>query len=275
MTNQRPFYLMAHRCNNSGDIKNALQKGANAIECDVQYGEDDNNWCVNHDGYRPKYSMMLKDWLKEAYDQSDNVNFCFIYLDIKSPEYLQNLINYVHNNTADFLEKGKRPIAIIYCISSIEKAKEPFTSCASILRDTEGFTVDMFNNPDEVKECFQNIINSEKAKGNSFNRFFYGQGIEAGMPDTKARREKVKKACDIRDKDGVFKKVYTWTIEKESTALKYLEIGVDGIMTNAGGGDCPRDKIANIKEAIEEYNKEKCVVHVRLAVASDKMFEVF
>lgn len=271
MANERPFYVIAHRCNNSGDIEKALTKGANAFECDVHYGEKDDNWCVNHDGYRPNHSITIEDWLTEAYENQKN-NMCFLYLDIKSQSFLGNLIDHVHKCTKKYIDERKRPIYIIYSIDKLDKAKSLFKENVNKLMSWEGFTVDYNNDPDEVNRCFAEIRISGN---NEFNRFFYGNGVTALVPDSEKMHKNLRRACELRDSDDIIKKTYIWTIEKESTALKYLEIGVDAIMTNAGGGDVPRDKIQNIFDAINEYNKKTSDTHVRLATICDDPFTVF
>lgn len=275
MTKERPLYLIAHRCNNKGDITNALALGANAFECDVRYGEKDNDWCVNHDAYRPKVSIRLCEWLEEAYNIDDKGQMCFLLLDIKNPDYLNNLIDYVHQHTNDLIEKRGKAIAVLYSIANLDTAKELFAKNVSFLKEWEGITVDYKNDPREVNNYYVEIQEDERKKGREFNRFLYGNGITAALPDTEALRKSLALAGELRDKKQVIKKTYIWTIEKQSTAEKYLEIGVDGILTNAGGGDVPRNKIQNIINAMKEHNQKYPDKKVRKATTDDNLFAVF
>jgi hypothetical protein len=270
---EKSFYVIAHHCNNRGDIEKVLKKGANAIECDVSYGEKDDKWCVNHDGYYPKSSMMLDEWFEEIYNAPHRNRLCFVYLDIKSKTHLDNLISSVHLCTKKFIEKeGRIPVPVIYSIDDFKVAEKQFLATAGSLKNWEGFNVDFENDPDTVNDKYKKIIEHEKVEGRSFNRFFYSDGISV-LSDKSVRR-RVARGCQLRDCEQVFKKIFSWTIDKESTALEYLHIGVDGIMTDAGTWlsiDC----IDNILNAINVHNKTYPENAVRIATPDDNLFEVY
>lgn len=274
MANQRPFYVIAHRCNNSGDIKKTLERGANAVECDVHWGEG-NRWCVNHNGFLPLSSMMLDKWLEEAYSDDTKEKLCFIYLDVKSTEKLSDLVNYVHESTTSLIEKTNRRIPIIYSIDNLKTAEKQFLDNAPKLEEWEGFTTDYDNDPYDVNAQFLYIQWKTGLGSSQFSRFIFSDGISAGCADREKMHKKFIEACNFRDEEKHFKKTCIWTLEKEDTAKIYLEIGVDAIMTNAGGGDVSRDKISNILDAIKSYNEEHPSMQVRMATPNDNLFEVF
>lgn len=276
MAKERPFFLIAHRCNNKGDVEMALAKGANAFECDVRYGKKKEDWCVNHDAYRPKVSMSLCNWLKEVYQIDDKGKICFLMLDVKSTDYLDKLISYVHEHTDELITERGKPIPVVYSIARLKTAKKLLPDKIASITDWEGVSVDYGNDPTKVNKFFCEIQKKMYEEGRKeFGNFIYGDGINAGFADTEERRKRLKSAGTLRDTQQVIKKTYTWTIEKQSTAERYLDIGVDGILTNAGGGDVPRDRIKNIINAIKAHNKNHPDKKVRYATATDNVFEVF
>ncbi len=256
---KRPIYLIAHRCNNSKDIHNALQSGANAVECDIRCDAPGNDWIVHHDGYFPERSLSLRTWLSEAAAAAKvfKDRFCLIYLDIKNPEYIESLHEYVNKY---FEQTRMEKVRIIYSTAKIEDA-EKFALIAKKLNSWEGMTIDYEDDPAEVQEFFLSI---------GVERFWYSNGINAAVSDYSALRETLKKAGELRDTEKQIKKTCIWTIEKPATASEYLyDELVDGIMTNAGGGDLRRDSIAEILDVVNASEI------ARLAVSTDDPFACF
>ena len=67
-----------------------------------------------------------------------------------------------------------------------------------------------------------------------------------------------------RDNGNYFSKVYAWTVDKQTTALEYLNIGVDGIITNYPG---------RVNKAIAQFNENKSEHQkVKLATLDDNPF---
>ncbi|MCU1230034.1 MAG: hypothetical protein JWO97_2918, partial [Acidobacteria bacterium] len=90
-TGQRPFYLIAHQCNDISDIGGALDAGANGIELDVHWTSVNGEaaaWWVYHDDVTSPSYVNLRAWLDEASKQADTrgQQFALIYFDIKTPD---------------------------------------------------------------------------------------------------------------------------------------------------------------------------------------------
>lgn len=67
-----------------------------------------------------------------------------------------------------------------------------------------------------------------------------------------------------RDNGNYFSKVYAWSVDKQKTALKYLNIGLDGIIANYPG---------RVNKAIAQFNENKSEHQkVRLATLDDNPF---
>ena len=78
---------------------------------------------------------------------------------------------------------------------------------------------------------------------------------------------KLKDQVRYRDSGNYFSKVYAWTLDYKSTAVKYLSINLDGVIAN----DPDR-----VNKAIDEVNKESSAgKKVRLATLDDNPFKVY
>ncbi|XP_046844854.1 dermonecrotic toxin LiSicTox-betaID1-like [Xenia sp. Carnegie-2017] len=81
---------------------------------------------------------------------------------------------------------------------------------------------------------------------------------------TKLHLKELKEQVKYREEKGYFSKVYTWSVNRVSTAEKYLEIDLDGMITNDP---------ENINEAMNRFNKHSD--KVRLATLSDDPFKKY
>jgi len=79
--------------------------------------------------------------------------------------------------------------------------------------------------------------------------------------------KELKARVKYRDNGNYFSKVYAWTVDKQTTALKYLNIGLDGIIANYPGG---------VNKAIAQFNENKSEYQkVKLATLDDNPFRKY
>ena len=77
----------------------------------------------------------------------------------------------------------------------------------------------------------------------------------------------LRKEVNYRNNGNYFSKVYTWTVDKTSSAKWYLNLNLDGIITNNPG---------NVNKAIQQVNSERSAdKKIRLATLDDNPFEVY
>jgi glycerophosphoryl diester phosphodiesterase len=208
----REIYLIAHRCNSTSKVRKALQQGANAIECDLSFSG--NEWFVSHDGIKKND---LEEWLSNI-RTFKNENLAMIIFDIKSENPIEPLYEIIN-------KKLESDIPRIYSVSKLNHAKI-FAPIVKSLKPNEGLCVDEENNPDEVKRYFQQL---------GVKRCWYGNGITI-FPVNDVYHESMKKASVIRDTEGPFSRIYTWTVNRKSAMRKYIvEDGVDGLMVDLNG----------------------------------------
>lgn len=79
--------------------------------------------------------------------------------------------------------------------------------------------------------------------------------------------DELKAQVKYRDNGNYFSKVYAWTVDKQATALKYLNIGLDGIIANYP--DRVNKAIAQFNENKSEHQK------VKLATLDDDPFRKY
>jgi glycerophosphoryl diester phosphodiesterase len=264
---RRPFYLISHKCNHKGDVEASVKKGANAIECDVQY-HTDGNWYVYHDSLIdnipligplfPKNIVKLNDWLDEVATVAINYKkLALIVFDIKTPAFTNSLKILVNNNKR-FMNTM---LYIIYSTANLNDANH-FGPPSKNLMSREGFCVDQHSNPKEVVDKF-------KALG--INKYWYANGIDRWFPNWMINTNSLTRAAELRDNGEGIKKTHYWTIESEDTAIKFIgtDKKVDGVMANMGGGGTG-DYSANMLNAIN-----KCSGSIRLATRDDDAFRVY
>ena len=79
--------------------------------------------------------------------------------------------------------------------------------------------------------------------------------------------KELKVRVEYRNNGNYFSKVYAWTVDKQKTALKYLNIGLDGIIANYP--DRVNKAIAQFNENKSEHQK------VKLATLDDNPFRKY
>ena len=79
--------------------------------------------------------------------------------------------------------------------------------------------------------------------------------------------KELKARVEYRDNGNYFSKVYAWTVDKQKTALKYLNIGLDGIIANYPG---------RVNKAIAQFNENKSEHQkIKLATLDDNPFRKY
>lgn len=217
---QKTLYSIAHRCNTPEDVSSAFTAGANAVECDVNYYNG--RFSVQHDPLSE--GTELSDFLKKIRDVADGVKerFALIIFDLKETIDRSGL-KQVHKLVGSLFSDGSG-IKVIYSVSSLRRGSI-FKGILSELDLQEALSIDESDYPLKVQLFFERL---------NINRSCYGNGITAALPEDFGGpiRESLKKAVLLKMRRHIIKFVYIWTIDLESTMREYLDIGVDGIMTN-------------------------------------------
>lgn len=236
----RPFYLISHRANDPEKVTRSLHYGANAVECDLQYKEDHchSSIYVNHD---IKSGCNLDRWLSHASRLGKEQGLSAILFDCKfasasDKEYVKRGMNLLHKTIREYIH-DHTGITVVICVASLDD-KESFDPILETgLKPNEGISFDYKNCPQAVEDWFKN---------KKVTNAWYGDGIfTAGFRIQNQDKTNTRQACTIRDEKksnnntsnnnslvGI-KKVYHWTLAKDSSIQSAIDDGLDGVMVNA------------------------------------------
>jgi hypothetical protein len=263
-TANRPVYVIGHRCNDPGDIGIALNKGANAIECDLQYDKKSKQVFVNHDG---DSGTNLSEWLNSAKHNMAIYpsQFALIIFDCKfatgDPSHTADAMEATRKLIRSFLNANETiPMNVLFSIADYGN-RGAFEIIMGDLLPNEGIAIDQSDDPKTVQGFFE-----QKGVTNCW----YGDGIITPVP--KDVHEYILEGCKLRDEKGIPKKVYVWTLAKKSSIKKYFDdTHVDGVMVNVPGTLTVFD-ITGLQEALQVVNESSVV---RMAKREDNAFLVY
>jgi hypothetical protein len=224
----RPFYLICHRANDIEVVQRALQHGANAVECDLQYDSDHHTIYVNHDICA---GAKLYDWLSGVSNLAKEQDLSAILFDCKfatksDKEMVKKGMGLLHSSIRRHIPNH---IAIVICVASLDD-KDAFDPILTEgLNPNEGLSFDYKNSPQAVEDWFK----SKGVKNAWYGDGIFTAGFRIGDEDTKNTRS----ACNIRDNrnknDSVgIKKVYQWTLARDSSIQSAIDDDLDGVMVN-------------------------------------------
>jgi hypothetical protein len=218
----RPFYAIAHHCNLVSDLRSALESGANAIECDVDW--DERTW-VRHPAVlkEPLPSGTPLDEYLHALQSEARAHdeLALVIFDIKPTmqrEHVTNLFTRVRE------ELGGSGLNVVLTVPQNERLPV-FADIVPLLGDAAAIGVDEEDDPEQVRECLRRA---------GVMRGCYGNGIDSLLPHFTGgpMEDAVRRAVELRDTEQSFSLVYRWTLNTQASMRTYLDLGVDGIMTD-------------------------------------------
>lgn len=224
----RPVYAIGHKCNDKYDVGLAIYSGCNAIECDLSYNDKRETMYVNHDKAE---GFSLEAWLDDTKAVMDlyQTEFALIIFDCKfvsdlGAERSQTILANTREIVRNKLTSGNSPINYIFSISEYDN-RSAFSEIYQSLRDNEGIAIDESSDPEKVESFFKEI---------QCKNAWYGNGIFAA--GFKKVSDSIKRGVELRDDNGFIKKVYVWTLAKESSIREYfIDHKVDGVLVNPQG----------------------------------------
>jgi hypothetical protein len=231
---QRPFYAIAHHCNLVSDLRAALEAGANAIECDVEW--DERLW-VRHPAALKEplpSGTPLDEYLHvlrtEAHAQGESL--ALVIFDIKPTLTEDHVTELFSCARAELADSG---LNVVLTVPKNERVGV-FAGIVGSLGSHEAVGVDEEDDPQQVRE---RLLRAGVTRGG------YGNGIDSSLPHFAggSMEEAVRRAVELRDSEGAFALVYRWTLNTKASMRTYLDLGVDGIMT---------DDLDDLLEVLEE-----------------------
>jgi hypothetical protein len=269
----QPVYIIAHRCNDVGDVPAVLQnQGVNAIEADFSWGRPNlwspRRWVVDHDFVVPT-STQLDPWLTDvaAAINAPGSPLSLLILDIKDPDGpLLDLYNKVRAklgpninlifSIADYPSRNYFTPPFVDALNNDPRAGADM----AFLDEADNETQFM------VRDFFESI---------GMKRYWYGDGWNIAAVTPQSVITNVNDGISLRDSADVcesYHGVYTWTYEKSSSIKSFLDKGVNGILVNSD--EC-HDLVglAGVWEAKQAVAYAKQLPGRKFATITDNPFE--
>jgi hypothetical protein len=243
---RRAFYIISHNPDTKSEVEASLRLGANAIEPDVAY-HDDGHFYVHEVYPVPVFStiglntsLRLETYLgdlKTLLQQNSNLNLQLIALDLKNPaKYdINRLLDVIRASFSDFFPGI---LIVATCGSSGEKK---FIAALNPFRPGERIGSDNGEDPAVVGSFFASHtapgLKTIYAAGNSVfspvgDDFFSGLGRLIVPSAFQPYFQNLQKAVAMRDAGNSFDLVYAWTINDGKQMRKYLDLGIDCMITD-------------------------------------------
>ncbi len=215
----RPFYAIAHRCNDPADVKHALERGANSVECDVRRYDED--FWVRHD-HEASGETRLTSWLDEVAGHAHTFGeqFALIIFDLKDEGITSDSLDLMRGIIRDQLT-FPTGLNVIFSVGTFRR-REVFSRIASDLTLREGLAIDEDDDPYRMSQFFEDRNIEHNCYGNGIMAGWFGGGVE----------DSIRAAVTLKHRAGLIKLVYVWTLDRRSSMREYIDLGVDGIMTN-------------------------------------------
>jgi hypothetical protein len=228
----RPFYVFAHNPNTLDDVRAALDAGANALEPDITRApcnfidllQDLVTWdsdFPNGDGECT--DTKLTEWLDGVHDLAmSNRQLALIVFDVKSPAALPIFGPLILDAIRNHLNIGDVDISVIISVGTRDDLAVFDRILTSPLRPREGVMVDA---EDQVGD----VVSSFFARGYRGN-IGYGDGTSAVGPHLfPAMDAAVWSRAVFGDPKAI---PYVYTINLEGSMKAFIDVGVDGIITD-------------------------------------------
>jgi glycerophosphoryl diester phosphodiesterase len=224
----RPFYIIAHRANDVQSVARALDRGANAVECDVSHR--DNTFFVRHPPVvgvslpvverDTNWDRPLVPYLNavSALARTDN-RLVMVIFDCKmnDPALAVPLLNTIRSR----LTNGVLDLNVLISVGSYSDRRF-FTPLAGQLCLHEGVAIDEDNNPARVSAFFRSLAVERHAYGNGT----FVAGVAPNVPPS------IIEAVAHKALGRGIRFVYVWTLNDKRSIRNYLRMGVDGIFVN-------------------------------------------
>lgn len=219
---KRKFYLIGHNPDTLEDALEQLQAGANALGPDVHYDEESGQFLVYHLVPSPFGDISLQDYLiglKKILQENTGLRLSLIAFDLK-PDYPYKL-SFLQEFIFEHFSKEYPDVVIVTTINDPAEAAF-FDSTSTTMPANYLIGID----EDTSAEDAHQLLKHRKVG------YIYGNGISAPLVDTKDYGDEIKAALNLRNTGNSFKLVYAWTVNAEDSMRFYLDMDIDGIITD-------------------------------------------
>ncbi|CAJ0551428.1 Ff.00g113580.m01.CDS01 [Fusarium sp. VM40] len=255
---KKPFYAIAHRCNDIGAIQRAVNDGANAIEMDL-FSEGQDGWWASHDGPSKNGNRAKAMFDTIAGHRKAGKPITFVWLDLKNPDACDPAkpaewgcsIAALRDMARQVLEP--QSVRVLYGFYENEHGNA-YRLLRSGLTGNEALNVDGRAAP--LQQFFNaNGPSSIQKRVASYGWMRLGEGFgdctepgDAHLTCTQLRQEVA---------SGKFGKVFSWTavVDQVQLVQKLMGAGIDGIIYGLDGypyGGSATQTLAQIRSSLAQ-----------------------
>lgn len=245
----RPFYAIDHKATEIVEVRKALEAGANAVECDIRYF--DNRLWVEHDDTDSE--VRLDHWLDGVRNLANAYGdqFALVIFDIKeegmSAHRVWQLREQVRTRLTD-----STGLNVIFSVAELGRG-DMFDQIHDDLGAREALSIDEHDSALAVVEFFRQ---------HGVNNNCFGNGTSAYGIEGSGIRDSLSDAIWYKRLYGFISLVYVWTIDAKSSMRRWIDAGVDGMLTNHP---------ENLTEVLRMWPYRECI---RLATREESPFPV-
>ncbi len=273
----RPFYVIAHMVNTPSYVEEALDMGANAIECDItpRLQPDGSFKFEVYHGFRPDFDPDSINLMERSVAKTGLPDF-LDYLNILISEY-KNFSLIIFDNKLGKVPKSKLEQCGVEFVNTISK-QIPFSvngiKCVLSVPGSE--YVDFIRGAHKAikkknlrfigfdfseENIYDSMMTFRKLK---FPNLWWGRGIASTVPKPVTHFiPQFLLAAKFRRRRGIIKKIYYWTLDDPDSMARMMVTALDGIIVN--------DPVKLLKVLEKEEFKHK----YRLATRKDDPFSIF
>lgn len=254
---KRKFYIIGHNPNSVAAAMHCLRVGANAIEPDIRYLPvyDEKFFVYDLATENPKHHT-LKDYLigLSATLNHEKHNLALIAFDLKpiySKEMESDSLVYMKEffeqlNEYFFKTYSKVPVLLTVGDPS---GKPLLATAKPYLAFNQAVGVD----EGDTSSCMLDYFNALRIP------CAYANGTSSPFASPEKFKRYISDALDLKKQSNQLKLVYTWTANSVTTMRDFINLGVDGMIT---------DRVSRLKSLLDNEFKDT----LELATAEDNPF---
>lgn len=255
---KKPFYAIAHRCNDISAVQRAVNDGANALEMDL-FSEGKDGWWASHDGPSKNGNRAKEMFDNIASHRQAGKAITFVWLDLKNPDACDPgkpaewgcSIAALRDLARQILEP--RGVRVLYGFYGNEN-DNAYRLLQSGLTANEALNVDGRSAP--LQQFFNN-----KGPSNVQKRVAsYGwMNLKEGFGDCTESGDAHLTCTQLRQEvsSGKFGKVFSWTAVVDQVLLvqELMGVRIDGIIYGLDGapyGGSATQALAQIRSSLTQ-----------------------
>ncbi|KAF4440826.1 Phospholipase D [Fusarium acutatum] len=255
---KKPFYAIAHRCNDISAVQRAVNDGANALEMDL-FSEGKDGWWASHDGPSKNGNRAKEMFDAVAAHRKAGKAITFVWLDLKNPDACDPgkpaewgcSIAALRDLARQILEP--QGVRVLYGFYGNENG-----NAYRLLQS--GLTVNEALNVDGRSAPLQQFFNNKGPSDVPKRVASYGwMNLKEGFGDCTESGDVHLTCTQLRQEviSGKFGKVFSWTavVDQVQLVQKLMGVGIDGIIYGLDGapyGGSATQALAQIRSSLAQ-----------------------